>query len=423
MVLFRRVRICSGFSMVNRGSRRITVPLVVGAVSRPRASAESKAQPKLRIRVVRYPWLCVGRRPTLRGRSSATFLAGPLLLPNVYLQLYTEWMTPKKLAAFRLDTDVIEGLELKDRTGAPKSEQARPSIRGWLNATPTRTVSTTSQLLVQRTGIHFHNLDREHVAIEIAVENREPATSEPASLRLEAAPFGAFVRWRPLATLAVPAIPPGRTKILRIVVQQPRPEPLGRFSDLVPPALRTASGSERHRVCAVVRQVTHLRAMLRARDAISARSTALPPDILDLLDGAGPHWAGNLNVWIGHAPVERHLAPRLRIHAGRANLAAFCVGDGSDCYAFRVECATAEWGLALYDVMSGASIECSREPGEEPRWHAVPGLSYVLLVVRPPHDCARGEVLVHVTQRSSEKTAVVEFDLDPAAAGPGCYTL
>ena len=170
-------------------------------------------------------------------------------------------------------------------------------------------------------------------------------------------------------------------------------------------------------------ELTHLQAMLRARDAISARSTALPPDLLDLLDGAGPHWAGNLNVWIGHKPVERHRAPRLRIHAGRANLAAFCVGDRPDRYAFRVECAAAEWGLALYDVASGASIECSREPGEEPRWHAVPGLSYVLLVLRPPHDCARGEVLVHVTQRSSGKTAVVEFDLDPAAAGPGCYTL
>jgi hypothetical protein len=79
-------------------------------------------------------------------------------------------------------------------------------------------------------------------------------------------------------------------------------------------------------------------------------------------------------------------------------------------------------GLALYDWASGESIECSREPGEEPRWHAVPGLSWVLLVLRPPRDCAHGDVLVHVTQRSSEKTAVVEFDLDPAA-GPGCYKL
>ncbi len=333
-------------------------------------------------------------------------------------------MSPQNLAAFRLDTELIEGLErVKERTGAPIAEQVRRSIQARLNATPTRTVPTTLQLLVQRTGIRFHNLDREHVAIEIEVENRGPGTSEPASLRLESAPFGAFVRWRPLATLAAPAIPPWHTRVLRIVMQQPRPQPLGSFSGLVPPALRTASGFERERRRAVVEQLAGLQAMLRATGAISARSTTLPPDLLDLLDGAGPHWAGNLNVWIGREPVERHRAPHLRIHAGRANLAAFCVGDRPDHYAFRVECAAAEWGLALYDVANGASIECSREPWEEPRWHAVPGLSYVVLVLRPPRDCARGEALVHVTQRSSEKTAVVEFDLDPAAAGPGCYTL
>ena len=77
----------------------------------------------------------------------------------------------------------------------------------------------------------------------------------------------------------------------------------------------------------------------------------------------------------------------------------------------------------MYRFETGASVECSREPWEKARWHALPGLSWVLLVLRPPRDCARGEVLVHVTQGSSEKTAVVEFDLDPAAAGPGCYKL
>ena len=86
-------------------------------------------------------------------------------------------MTPRKLAAFRLDTDLIEGLELKERPGAPISEQARRSIQGWLNATPTRTVSTTPQLLVQRTGIRFHNLDREHVGHDALQQNRASADS------------------------------------------------------------------------------------------------------------------------------------------------------------------------------------------------------------------------------------------------------
>jgi hypothetical protein len=330
-------------------------------------------------------------------------------------------MPATTLAACRLDTDLVEGLErIKEKGGAPIAAQVRRSIQA-RNAGPTRTVPT-SQLLVQRTGIRFHNVDHEHVAIEIEVENRGPATSEPATLHLEAAPFGAFVRWRPLATLAVPALPPGRT-VMRMVVEQPRPQPLGRFSGLVPLALRTASGVGRERRRPLERQLALQQALLLARGAISAPSTTLPPDLLDLLDGARPHWAGNLNVWIGAEAVERHRAPRLRIHAGRANLAAFCVGDRPDAYAFRAECAAADWGLGLYDWASGASLECGREPGEEPRWHAVPGLSWVLLVLRPPRDCSRGEVLVHVTQRSSEKTAVVEFDLDPAAAGPGCYKL
>ena len=309
---------------------------------------------------------------------------------------------------------------MKERGGAPIAEQVRQSIQA-RNAGPTRTVPT-SQILVQRTGIRFHNVDHEHVAIGIEVENLGPATLEPDTLHLEAAPFGAFVRWRPLATLALPALPPGRT-VMRMVVQQPRPRPLGRFSGFVPPSLWTASGFERERRLAVDRLLAVVQPMLLAgSSAISAPSTTLPPDLLDLLDGARPNWAGNLNVWVGTEAVERHRAPRLRIHAGRGNLAAFCVGDRPDRYAFRAECA-AEWGFALYDVAGGASIECGREPWEEPRWHAVPGLSYVLLVLRPPRDCSRGEVLVHVTQRSSGKTAVVEFDLDSAAAGPGCYKL
>ena len=39
----------------------------------------------------------------------------------------------KKLAAFRLDTELIEGLEqVKLKTGAPIAEQVRRAIRGWL---------------------------------------------------------------------------------------------------------------------------------------------------------------------------------------------------------------------------------------------------------------------------------------------------
>ena len=42
----------------------------------------------------------------------------------------------KKLAAFRLDTELIEGLEqVKLKTGAPIAEQVRRAIRAWAGVT------------------------------------------------------------------------------------------------------------------------------------------------------------------------------------------------------------------------------------------------------------------------------------------------
>ena len=41
---------------------------------------------------------------------------------------------------------------------------------------------------------------------------------------------------------------------------------------------------------------------------------------------------------------------------------------------------------------------------------------------RPP-VVVRADVEVHVTQRSTRKTAVVEFSFDPRAVGPGCYVV
>lgn len=49
------------------------------------------------------------------------------------------------------------------------------------------------------------------------------------------------------------------------------------------------------------------------------------------------------------------------------------------------------------------------------------GTFYLLL--RPPKDAERGEASIHVTRRSDDKGAVVEFSLDCRAAGAGCYTV
>src|SRR5262245_46978060 len=90
-------------------------------------------------------------------------------------------------------------------------------------------------LRVQRTGIHFRNVARDLVQIEIEVENPGDAPSRPTTLRVGAAPFGAFVDGRPLATLAVPALPPrSRTQVMTLA-RQPRPQPVASFAQLVPP--------------------------------------------------------------------------------------------------------------------------------------------------------------------------------------------
>ncbi len=49
--------------------------------------------------------------------------------------------------------------------------------------------------------------------------------------------------------------------------------------------------------------------------------------------------------------------------------------------------------------------------------------SLVFMALRPPANCREANVEVHVTQRSTQETAVVEFSFDARAAGPGCYVV
>lgn len=44
-------------------------------------------------------------------------------------------MSPKKLAAFRLDQDVIDALaEIKERDGVPVTEQVTRALRAWIKS-------------------------------------------------------------------------------------------------------------------------------------------------------------------------------------------------------------------------------------------------------------------------------------------------
>jgi len=66
-------------------------------------------------------------------------------------------------------------------------------------------------------------------------------------------------------------------------------------------------------------------------------------------------------------------------------------------------------------------IDRSDPPLEVEQWVESNGGLLVILATQPPADCSAGNLEVHVTRRGCEKTAIVEFNLDPQAQGMGCY--
>ena len=158
----------------------------------------------------------------------------------------------------------------------------------------------------------------------------------------------------------------------------------------------------------------------------SSSSPTLPPDPADLLGQSNPHWAGNINVLIGHTAVERHRAAALKIYAGRTNVAALFVGDGRvDQYRFELSGQGAEWNTRLTDFRELPNLR-RRGPIHELKlgsWLSVPRRYSIAVLIEPPDYVAAGELKVHVTRKSTGETAIVEFSLDPKAQGPGCYAL
>ena len=154
---------------------------------------------------------------------------------------------------------------------------------------------------------------------------------------------------------------------------------------------------------------------------------SLAPDLWDLLGQGQPHWAGNINVFVGNRPVERHMARALRVHPGRTNLAMFMVGDSRrpDAFAFELAGLDASWKAALFDVTNGRSLVVGAATAciDQTQWVESSGNLLVMLATRPPDHCSVGNLQVHVTRRTNQQTAIVEFDLNPAAQGPGCYSL
>jgi hypothetical protein len=290
-------------------------------------------------------------------------------------------------------------------------------------------------LEVDRSDIVFHNIGHDRVHIEFTVRNRGDGYCEPAHAHVEAAPLGAFVPWRPLATAPVPPLAPGESHQVRIEALRVTPAALGEPDRVSPQRLLAALGSGDR----AARQgptpgawllghmlARHPRHVRPRAEAVATGPAELPPDLFELIGRSNPHWAGNLNVFVGRRSVERHLARALRVYPGRTNLAMFVVGTGPDAYAFRLAGQGAAWDAALYDATAGESlrIDFNRCPAiAEDQWIEVTSRRLMMLALRPPADCGLGSVAVHVTQQSTGKDAVVEFSLDPSAAAAGCYVV
>jgi hypothetical protein len=280
-------------------------------------------------------------------------------------------------------------------------------------------VSATDGYSISRKDIDFFNVDRDRVAIDITLTNPSGHWSPASTAVVLAGPFGAFVAWRPLVTLPVPALPPGKILHLRSAASAFRPEPLGSPDRVPPRKLLTALG--------LAGDSPGEPFPPKRAPGPAADSAHMPADLLAMLLQETPHWVGNLNVHVGNRDVERHVAKALRVYPGRVNMAWFIVGSGGrNAYAFRLEGPGKDWDARLFDMTSRQSLVLNVD--ENPaiaahQWIPTDGPRTMLLALRAPRDCRAGTVEVHVTQQSTQRTAVVEFSLDPSAAGRGCYVV
>ena len=285
---------------------------------------------------------------------------------------------------------------------------------------------------LERTDISFQDVAQDRVLIQITIHNEGSHRSRATLMRLESAPLGAFVPWQPLTVLSVPALEPGESRELSTEVARPRHAPLGDSNRIPPRRLLTAlSAPDRPSPPADTGLLGMLNLLRRSQPVrpapgdVAARKPSLAPDLWDLAGRGQPRWAGNINVFVGTKPVERHLASALRVYPGQTNMAMFVVGSPgkADAYSFELRESNLDWKAALYDITNNRTL--SVDPGElaigETQWVEANGGLMVMMVTHPPADCMAGNVEVHVTRRSSQKTAVVEFNLDPFAQGTGCY--
>lgn len=306
---------------------------------------------------------------------------------------------------------------------------------------PQARAQSSARWEVKRESITWRDVAPGRVLVEFLVENAGELPTPPTLATLSAAPFGAFVAWTPLKTLPVPPLAPGGSVLLSAEVARRKAKPLGKPERIRPRRLLTALGmnddrrvqvppTRRDRAETMPSPALGLGLAQMIVNLLGLRQDAdqptLPVDLFELIGRGTPHYAGNLNVFVGRQNVERHLAQALRIYPGRTNLAMFMVGMGRDAYRFSLHGYERGWDAAIFDLTSFENLALGIRNGcpvVPQKWVEMPTPGVMSLALVPPADCGPAHVEVHVEQRSSGQEAVVEFSLDPAAAGPGCYVV
>src|SRR5947209_15849237 len=106
-----------------------------------------------------------------------------------------------------------------------------------LIADPRAEIGTTTaegELALERTDVRFFDPSPGRLCIEVTFHNRGLGRTAPETALVGSAPLGAFVSWRPLATVRVPALEPGGRFVFRKEVGYTPPLALG-TPDRVPP--------------------------------------------------------------------------------------------------------------------------------------------------------------------------------------------
>ena len=276
-------------------------------------------------------------------------------------------------------------------------------------------------LEVRREDVRFWNITPQLIRVEITVRNLGHETSRPTEARVEIAPFGAFLPWKPLARLPVPPIRAGGKHTLSLEAPPladggPPPSLLATATGAGDADDGTADENGLHPFPGAFQRLGRT-GLGRSRPLFAARTSMLMNTLMDMLTEVthkGAHWAGNINVFIGSQPVERHLAQAVRIYPGMTNYALFIVGDAPDAFAFEPRTADELWTVAIRSSLGHETVT----PGAwiEQEMSTMYGIEMCV-----PEQATEGKVDIHVRCRSTGEETVVEFSLAADALGPGCH--